>query len=236
MGEGTYEKSAACYQFDAEVSAYLEDEPRPAVPAHAQNCQFCAATLADLELIRSASRQLRLEEPPAILWTRIRARLVSEGILSEPTGILSRWFERIGLLPSAAPVAALASLAVLAAILVIPATNFQPVRLNNPSTLSSTASDSPVKPAIESDEETRLARTVGDVESNYKAHESALEPTVKATYQKSLESLNTSIRECHASIQKEPSNALAREYLLSAYAQKAQVLAAALEFDAHQSE
>ena len=56
-------------------------------------------------------------------------------------------------------------------------------------------------------------------------------PDLKATYDKSLVSLDHSIEECLDSLQNEPRNALAHEYLLTAYTRKAEVLSSALEFD-----
>jgi hypothetical protein len=46
-----------------------------------------------------------------------------------------------------------------------------------------------------------------------------------------LNSLDASIRECNDSLQREPGNSLAHEYLLAAYSQKAEVLSSALEID-----
>jgi len=54
---------------------------------------------------------------------------------------------------------------------------------------------------------------------------------VKATYRKGLESLDASIEECRASVEREPGDTLARQYLVAAYTQKAEVLATALQFD-----
>jgi hypothetical protein len=56
-------------------------------------------------------------------------------------------------------------------------------------------------------------------------------PDLKATYEKSLVSLDGSIRECLDSLHHEPGNALAHDYLLTAYTRKAEVLSSALEFE-----
>jgi hypothetical protein len=76
-----------------------------------------------------------------------------------------------------------------------------------------------------------LEQLVRDLEATFKAREMSLAPDLKATYEKSLLSLDTSIRECSDSLRREPDNTLAHDYLLAAYSQKAQVLSSALEFD-----
>lgn len=229
MAQERYEKSAACYQFDAELAAYFEGEDWPRVTAHARECSFCRTVLADLELIRSLSGQLPLEEPRPALWANIRAHLASEGILRKPTSTWQRWFEGLGALSRPAPAAALACLVIFAAVLVIPPadSNWQ----QSSRSLSAPEKVTVASAVVASNQERDLERTVRDVENNYQAHEASLEPTVKATYRKSLASLDASIRECHASVERDPSNTLAHEYLLAAYAEKAQVLTTALEYD-----
>jgi hypothetical protein len=76
-----------------------------------------------------------------------------------------------------------------------------------------------------------LAATVSELENSYQARKTSFEPADQDTYERSLASLNNSIREARASLKEEPENALAREYLTAAYEQKAEVLSAALEYD-----
>jgi len=76
-----------------------------------------------------------------------------------------------------------------------------------------------------------LEQAVRELEEAFKAREATLAPDVQATYEHSLSSLDASIRECNDSLQREPGNSLAHEYLFAAYSQKAEVLSSALEFD-----
>jgi len=69
------------------------------------------------------------------------------------------------------------------------------------------------------------------LEEAFRAREGSFAPDVKATYENSLNSLDASIRECGDSLQREPGNSLAHEYLLAAYSQKAEVLSSALELN-----
>lgn len=219
---------AGCRQFDSELSAFLEGEDKPSVVAHARECPFCGVILADLEKIRSLYRDLPLEEPPARVWANIRATLAAEGTIRDQVGGWNRWFPRVGFLENPAPIGALASLTVLGAMLLVSP------GANGPSVIPGEFTPG-VKPAVamavDSTIEGELKRTVEEMETSFQARAHALEPALKATYQKGLESLNACIRECLNHCRREPANRLAREYLHAAYAQKAEVLAAALAFD-----
>lgn len=217
-----------CRKFDLDLPAYLEGEDKPLVASHAQHCPFCSAVLADLEQIRSLSRQMDLQEPPARVWANIRATLAAEGVFRDTVRGWQRWLPQLGFLPNPVPVGALACLAIFGAALLAP-----PSALEQKETspwLSSSKSATVATPS-DSGEDRELARTVRELENSYQAREMLFEPAVKATYQRSLESLDTSIRECLDSVRQEPANTLAREYLLTAYTQKAEVLASALAFD-----
>ena len=228
MPEARYEKSPACFEFEAALPAYLEGETLPEVTAHARQCQFCSPVLTDLALIQRASHELPLEEPPARLWANLRAQLLAEELIHEPVSGWRRWFEGLGFFGDPAPVAALAGLVILASLLVLPRTTLEPTGATLVSNAAHGASDLGTP---ESPDEQLLASAVREEETNFRAQETSLEPVVKATYRKSLESLDNSIRECKDSIRREPTNRLAREYLLAAYTQKAQVLETALEYN-----
>jgi hypothetical protein len=227
MKAGREETAEACLQFEHELESYLEGESRPFVTAHRQDCPSCHALLSDLELIRLAARGMPLEEPSAVVWANVRARLESEGAF-RPQG--SGWHKLLmwRAIPHPAPVVALAGLVILGALLSIPPKGAQrwdapEAAATSPTPLTSSATPISDDPA--------LARLVQELESNYRANETSLAPDMKATYNKSLVSLNDSIRECLDSLQQEPRNTLAQEYLLTAYTRKAEVLSSALEFE-----
>ena len=224
MFEGEGKETSACRLLDRELAAYLEGEERPKLVAHIQECSFCYSMLADLEAIRLASNQLALEEPPPRIWTGIRASLIAEGIIRQPGVSWRRWFERwpgwAGLYNPIA-VAALVCLMVLGiGLLRVPST-----RVSAPPAASRVdLSDVDLAGA---------AAAVGPMETTYHVRAASFEPSVKETYQKSLDSLDGEIRECLHSVQQEPDNSLAREYLLAAYQQKAYVLQSALNVEGH---
>lgn len=225
MQDPSTEARALCSQFDLELPAFLEGEDRPAVVSHAKQCPFCSVVLADFQVIRAQLPETLLEDPPARVWSNVRATLASEGIFREPVAGWRGWLPQHGLLRYAAPFAALASMVLLATVLLL-----RPTSLINPPSISSTASPMAIPVAAN---EASLAPPEGlaQMEKSYQDREKSLDPVVHASYQKGLKSLDNSIEECEASVKKDPGNALAREYLAAAYEQKAAVLSAALEYD-----
>ncbi len=223
MTEG--EKRVACLRFDNELEAFLEGEARPFVTAHSQECPFCSAVLADLEMIRQAAREMPVEEPSPVVWANVRARLEAEGVLRPQ---ISVWRNLLAwrYLAHPAPVGVLAGLIILGSLLSVPPRSADRWG-NQDQYVTATAPAT----AISMSEDSALARLVEDLEANYRANEATLAPDLKATYEKSLVSLNDSIRECLDSLHHEPRNTLAHEYLLTAYTRKAEILSSALEFE-----
>ena len=219
----------ACQQFDRELAAYLDGEDRPEVLAHAGTCLFCGVVLEDLRAVISGSGALPRPEPPARVWANIRATLVAEGVIHEPVNVWRRWFAPLGFVWRPAPALALVGLLVLAVSLTVPRPGSVPTSTHPPSP-GTTQNEAVVSRAV-SGENQALARTVDGLERDYQARKTSLDPGVAATYEKGLASLNDSIREASVSVEREPNNSLAREYLVGAYQQKAQVLTAALEYD-----
>ncbi|TAM79557.1 MAG: zf-HC2 domain-containing protein [Acidobacteria bacterium] len=216
-----------CEDFDVNLAAYLEGESNQEVRQHARQCSSCGSLLDDLESIRVAAKDLPLESPSSRVWSNIRVALANEGLIRERESLWRRWISSISLVPRTAPAAALAFALMLAVILVFKG-DIQNNGDRNPAltqvTISSTGSADLL--GVQSN----LARTVQTMEENYKTHEALLDPSVKKVYRAGLASLDNSIQECLDSLQKQPHNALVRDYLMQAYAQKAEVLASALEY------
>jgi len=217
---------AACHQFDLHLAAHLEGQDNPQVAAHAKECPYCRALLADLEQIRLASRDLPLDEPPPRLWANICATLQGEGIIQEQIPAWQRWFPPLALLHTPRPVGALAGLALLAVALLS-----SPRGYESPDSADSMQGRESMTLAgvLPVGADVDLARTVKEMEETYSARGSFLEPALKETYDKSLGTLNDTIEECIRHCRREPRNALARQYLIHAYQAKAEVLASALE-------
>ena len=225
MEEERYKRTSACVRFDAELAAYLEGEDRPFVGAHARECEFCRVTLTDLEQIRVTARQLPLEEPSPAIWANIRARLAQEGLFHEKPSRW-RWVWQGQFLPRPAAVGALACLVILGSFMIMPPASPEREAFSD---FVSSSRKTAAAPAATTREDSDLARMTEELELTYRANEKFLAPETKATYDKGLVSLDTSIRECQDSLRQEPYNTLAHDYLLTAYTQKAEVLASALE-------
>jgi hypothetical protein len=220
--------TAPCAQFSTELEAYLEGEARPFIVSHAQECQPCGAMLADLESIREAARSLPQEEPSRVVWANVRAQLEAEGAFGTP---VRGWRQILAwrLFPQPVPLGVLAGLVVLGAVLSMPSRGVQ--TLGGPQETVSAPAAAEVAGMIPPPEDISLAHVVSDLESNFRANEASMTPDLKATYEKSLVSLDGSIRECLDSLHHEPRNTLAHDYLLTAYTRKAEVLSSALEFE-----
>jgi hypothetical protein len=224
--EGAF-ATAACSQFNDELAAYLEGEARPFVMAHSQACKPCATLLADLQAIRQAARELPLEEPSRVVWANIRARLEDEGAFGTP---VSGWRQILAwrFLPHAVPLGVLAALVFIGSVLTLPPSGIQGWGS------SDTVAGSPATAQLAllpSGEDSALARVVSNLETSFRASESSMAPDLKATYDKSLITLDGSIHECLDSLRHEPGNTLAHDYLLTAYTRKAEILSSALEFE-----
>src|SRR5512143_251620 len=185
-----------CRQFEIDLSAYLEGEPRPEVARHAETCAFCSVLLRDLEMLRSEARTLPLEEPPARVWANIRSRLADEGIIHEQAS-WRRWFSLGSLEHAAAPLGALACLAILSAALLVPASSMD--RARTAGWLSLKDRDAAAARILKV-EDAELADTVSELERDFNDQQASLAPAVKETYLQGLKSLDESISECRASV------------------------------------
>jgi hypothetical protein len=221
-------RAPACLRFEDDLEAYLEGDARPHVMAHARDCSRCGILLADVEAIRAAARDLPQEEPSRVVWANVRATLEAEGAFGNP---VSGWRQLLAwrTLPHAIPLGVLAALVVIGSVLTLPSWNLQ--RWAGMETATGSVALNQETPALRPGNDSALAHVVSELESNFRANEASMSPDLKATYEQSLVSLNGSIEECLDSLQHEPRNALAHEYLVTAYTRKAEILSSALEFD-----
>jgi hypothetical protein len=219
--------SFGCPEFDINLPAYLEGEESADIRTHAGQCPSCGSLLADIESIQVAARGLPMESPPPRVWSNIRAALAEEGLIREQQSFWRRWTSSVSLVPRSAPAAALAFALVLAIIMVFKG-DFQKNGNRNPALNPATISNTATAGLL--GVQSNLARTVKEMEESYHIHEASLDPSAKRVYQAGLTSLNNSIEECLDSLQKQPHNTLVRDYLMQAYAQKAEILASAMEY------
>jgi hypothetical protein len=205
--------SLSCREFHSRLEPWMEGECATDARVHLQGCPACRAVVEDLEALKLAAQDIAAAEPepPAHLWTSLRAQLVDEGLIKIPSSVeRSAWMKwlRGVLAPIPRPVVAGAYVAVLVAVafgLSGPihrrVNDYRWISGNQTSSLGATLAS----------EQT----TVASFRDN---------PVVTASFRKNLEIVDNYIALCEKSVREEPQNELARDYLYTAYQQKADLL------------
>ncbi|HXZ13881.1 MAG TPA: hypothetical protein VEG64_15970 [Candidatus Sulfotelmatobacter sp.] len=196
----------------------MEGERSPQGQAHVRECARCRGLLDDLSLIVAAARDSASAqmEPPPGLWNSLRAQLEQEGLIHEPGRATAGWFPRMfGVLPR--PVFAGAYLAALIAVAFALSGPINQ-RINKARWLRGSESAMlPVTSHIKSVEQGTNASALSPVPD--------LNPVATASLHENLAIVDKYIALCEKSVQEEPENEFARDYLVDAYQQKAELLA-----------
>jgi hypothetical protein len=195
-----------------------------AAQAHAAECPSCTAFVGDFSAILHAAKQIPAEaEPPARVWAALKTQLEAEGVIRQPKIIIpaesAPWWQGFGRLLrgrmlATAGVAALLLLAGLNQVVrrpVVSPGNRAAV------TLPFAETDSTLDQEEQSLGAMQTASTLGTVSN------------VDQALRENLATVNAFIKECHKRLQEEPNDPMAREYLSTAYQQKAEILAAMME-------
>ena len=207
-----------------DVEEVLEQEglePLPeAARAHVVTCWHCQGYIADLETIVSAAHELPAEvEPPSRVWVALRTQLELEGIIKGPAaasaGSPASWLGDFVQLFRSRALATLTVGALIAAAAILQVR--QPVddRQGSP----------PPPPGIQAMLE-QLNQQEADVRNMRLASTSS---PVDAALQQNLKEIDDFIADCERHLKDTPQDQLAREYLYSAYQQKAELLAAMMD-------
>jgi len=237
-----------------ELEAVLEHEGLtplpPAARAHLAECSACQGFFADLNTIQSLARELPAEaDPPERLWISLRAQLTAEHIIREPVELpagtpwwqgLAAWFRPRTLATAGAGIVLLVT-AVFLSRNPVP----QPVaQIASPPVASSGPSPvpSPVAPVAKdkgsaltprpSPTEEAMANgglALNQAELDVPNMQLAGNSAVDASLRDNLRTVNEFIAECQQHLREHPGDQLAREYLESAYQQKAELLAAMMD-------
>jgi hypothetical protein len=207
-----------CNDFPIYLEPWMEGQRHPDAQAHVRDCPRCRALVEDLNLIQASAEDWGEAEvePPAHLWTSLRAQLVEEGLIHEEQVVsqarrswFSGWFTGL-------PRLALAG-AYLAALIAVAFALSGPVneRINRQRWLAGMQnSTTPVRAHLARAEQNTTLSSLPD--SN---------PTVTASLHDSLAIVDNHIALCEKSVSEEPENELARDFLYDAYQQKADLLA-----------
>jgi hypothetical protein len=226
---------------------------------HLATCGACQALVADLNSIVSAAKSLPAEvNPPDRIWISLRAQLEAEGLIKEPVevseqptwwGSFSAWLK-----PRTFATVTVAALVLAAAVYVarLPHNNQAGVANNQP-VAETTGPAQPQVTASVPPSSTRSANAPSQGQPPSKPKDLAPSPSESASFtlnqaeldvpnmqlagnsqvdlalRQNLRTLNAFIAECELHLKQNPQDELAREYLNTAYQQKADLLAAMME-------
>lgn len=207
-----------CVEFLENSERWMEGERDAAAAAHLKSCANCTALVADLETIGNAGPQMAEAEPPERIWVSLRNQLELEGLIREPAEAAvalpapSRSGFFFGLRPALA-VSFLALLVVVGSFVAFRSGNF--IR-SDVARVEQAMVRVPGSEVL--DELAALAKAPVP-----EMHEH--NPMVAAAFRQNLEIVDNAIATCEKTIKEQPRNEVAREYLLGAYQQRADLLA-----------
>jgi hypothetical protein len=226
---------------------------------HLATCGTCQGLVADLDSIVLAAKSLPAEiAPPDRIWISLRAQLEAEGLIKEPVEISeqSPWWESLTAWTRTRTFATVvaAALVLAAAVYVTrlphnppsgtakiqpesvtprpaqpqvtataPPSSTAPV--NAPSKVPAPSKTKELAPSPSESASFTLNQAELDVPNMQLAGNSQ----VDAALRQNLRTLNAFIAECEQHLKQNPQDELAREYLNTAYQQKADLLAAMME-------
>jgi hypothetical protein len=226
---------------------------------HLATCGTCQGFLADLNSIVSAAKSLPPEvAPPDRLWISLRAQLEAEELIKEPVEVSEQpaWWESFTawMKPRTLATVTATALVLTAAIFVTRTPHNgtggseknQPVaetpRSVQPQVIASVPAASPLPsnapaPSLAPSKNKELAPspsesasfTLNQAELDVPNMQLAGNSQVDASLRQNLRTLNAFIAECELRLKQNPQDELAREYLYTAYQQKADLLAAMME-------
>ena len=204
----------ACLEFSEQMASWVKGIRTREADAHLRECSRCRDLVADVGLIEAAARDWSQAEfdPPAHVWTSLRAQLEREGLIRAPQKARRNWLG--GWLP-AIPRPALAG-AYLTALVAIAFGLSGPVhsRINQQRWLETAQNTAaPLDAELNGYEQA----TISSIPKS--------DPVITASLHKNLAIVDNYIALCEKSVDEEPQNETARDFLYDAYQQKADLLA-----------
>jgi hypothetical protein len=200
-----------------EVEVVLEQEGWTPLPegarAHVAACNSCQSLVSDLTIIVASAHLLPAEvEPPARVWTSLRAQLQAEGIIKTDTAAeRSSWWQGFSDLFRARVMATAA-----VGLLIIGAIALQ---VQGPASRSTEARSVYDDTSLALDQD----------EAHLPPAQLANPSMVEASLRQNLGIVDNFIADCERRVKEQPGDDLAREYLSGAYQQKAELLSALME-------
>jgi hypothetical protein len=200
-----------CNEFYAVAADWLEGARSAPARAHLEACPRCRGFVAELEAISSAALELEqaTPAPPERVWAGLRAQLQAEGLIRETREAAAEPVRMADLLAGLFRRPAFAgTFAVIFALAVV---------------LAGLPGGPPTEDQI------ALVHPVAAPQVQTSVQADARNPAVAATYKQSMELVDRFIAMCEKTVREQPENTVAREYLYSAYQQKADLLATLVE-------
>lgn len=203
-----------CEQFWNRSEAWMDDERLPEDAAHFAACPRCRALITDLEMIRDAAPLALPEvEPPVRVWNSLRAQLEKEGLIRSER---QAWWQN--LLPSGVLRPALAG-AYLGLVIAVSVT----FGWRNHSTDLALIHDAWLNRAQNA--MAPLQAQLNSAEAKWIPATQTQNSDVTATLNRNLAIVDNMISMCEKSVREDPQNEITRDYLYTAYQQKADLLA-----------
>ena len=226
---------------------------------HLATCGACQGLVADLDCIVSAAKSLPAEvAPPDRIWISLRAQLEAEGLIKEPVEVSeqSSWWESFTewMKPRTFATVTAVALVLAAAVYVTRLTHNSPSGVaKNPPAVESprpappqvtasapASSNTPVNVPAKGPTPSKRKElapspsesasfTLDQAELDVPNMQLAGNSQVDTALRQNLRTLNAFIAECEQHLKQNPQDELAREYLNTAYQQKADLLAAMME-------
>jgi anti-sigma factor RsiW len=212
------DRRLTCERLVESLDDYLDERidarARAAVDAHLAGCPTCPALVADVRAIRIAAHALGPIEPPAHVWTRVRARVtVDAPVRASLLDRLGFSFSGWRTLHAAGAVAAL--------VLVVSSLAWVGTRL--------AVAPGPVADGRGVQAEFQLAEAeytdaIARLQEAADAAGPRLDALTNATLQSSIDDIDTAIGDAREALAHEPGDTLSQENLLEALGSKVALL------------
>ena len=229
-----------------DVELVLEQDGLEPLPvearAHLDECRHCRNYVADLTSLVDAAKKLPAEiAPPDRVWLSLRAQLEQEGMIRTPADVIPE--ERLPFWQSIADFFRSRALATaMVGILIVAATVFQirrdrtapvapplapPVQVAKalPASAPAQRPPAPEAPPVFAS----AAQALDDQEPVATGMILASTSPVDVSLRDNLKKVDDFIADCERRLKEQPQDELTREYLSSAYEQKAELLSAMIE-------
>ncbi|MHB8525634.1 MAG: hypothetical protein ACYDD2_05680 [Candidatus Acidiferrales bacterium] len=204
-----------CEKFWELSEQWMDGKRRPDAVSHAGACGRCRMLIADLESIHKAGPALAIadEEPPVRVWLAIRSQLEKEGLIRARR---AGWRERFAASGAFRPALAGAYLSLVIGASLVLGWQTNTNRRAQDEAVWLRHTQTAIAP-VETELTTAETTSVPAIRAE--------NPDVTATLNRNLAIVDNMISMCEKSVREDPQNEMTRDYLYTAYQQKADLLA-----------